>query len=426
MAQLRTVAKIGGSTLLNSESFYRASQLCKDHSADVVAISAANGITKMLEKAAQEAVNSKFETFYKIKEYHNSIYKDNQTCKMHNQLYKKLKEVSTLNYLTSENLAEIKCFGERFSAYVFSQISGFRLLLPEKIQITAQGDYLTAVAIEKNFNYSLFNNGTPSVVPGYYGVDGGKIKLFGRSGTDYSAAFLAKVLGAREVYFFKELDGYMTANPKIVKNAKLREEMDYQEVKLLGNSGSQIIHPGVAQLLERTPIICWVKNFFDPTRPGTKISANKSKNSNGFSIANKDTALLTIEDVAMAQAPNYAAGVFGLLGSHNINIEIIGTAQTVLSFTISREDSSTSYNLLSKAGYGQILLNEDVTLISIVGDAFEYFHLLQKTFQTMVEGNYNLYLISQSQKTAALSIVVDSSKAIEIINNLHNRLMGID
>lgn len=418
----RVIAKIGGGILPDKEAFERAAHLALEQKFNVVAISAAKGITKMLDSACTEAINNEFSSFEKIKLLHESIYKDSISSQMHNQLYKKLKHISQEHSFSDSQKAAIKCFGEQFSAYVFSKLSGFKLLLPEKIQIGAKGSYLEAVADGKNFNYSLFN-GKNAVVAGYYGVDNGEIKLFGRSGTDYTAAFLAKMLGAPEIYFFKEVDGYMTANPKIVKNAKLRYWMDYNEVKLLGNSGSEIIHPGVAKLLEDTSIISFIKNFYKPNKNGTRISSRKPNGYDGFSIANKETALLSIEDIKMAQAPNYAADVFGKIGKENINIEIIGTAQTSLSFTTSREDGRKAYNIITKAGYTNAIFNEDVSLISVVGDILDFPLLLKKTFQIIFEGNYKVHLLSQAQRSPALSIVVDEFQTHEIVNKLHDSLM---
>lgn len=424
MNKVRIIAKIGGGVLPNREAFEKAATLAKEKKFDVVVISAAKGITNMLDNACTEAMTSKYTNFEKIKTLHDSIYTDSFTSTMHNNLYVKLKSIADNRSLNDENKASIKCYGEKISAYIFSKLSDFKYLLPENIQIGATGSYLEAVAHGKNFDASLFI-GKNCVVPGYYGVDTTrKIKLFGRSGSDYTAAFLAKMLSADEIYFFKEVDGYMTANPKIVPNAKLREEMSYTEVKLLGNSGSEIIHAGAAQLLEDTKIISWIKNFFNPLARGTRITNNKPQGHTGFSIANKESALLSIEDIKMAQAPNYASNVFGLIGKENINIEIIGTAQTALSFTTKREDGQRAFKILQKAGYTQTFLNENTSLISIVGDSFDFSLLLKKTFETMFEGNYTIHLISQAQKNPALSIVVEQEKTNEIINVLHNSLLG--
>ncbi|MEM4196746.1 MAG: hypothetical protein QXV64_01340 [Candidatus Anstonellaceae archaeon] len=425
MNRFTQIAKIGGGILLNRQSFYRAAEICNQTKVDVVVVSAVNGITKLLEKAAvaaKEKRQKRFEDFFKILEIHNSIYSDKHTIKMHQELYKDLLEISKSKNLTKKELAKIKSFGEQFSAYAFSKISGFILLKPQEIQIGAKGDYLEAKIDGKNFNFELFKDGQ-FVVPGYYGIDGEEIKLFGRSGSDYTAAFLAKMLEPSTLCFFKEVDGYMTANPKIVPNAKLRQYISYQEVKLLGNSGSEIIHPGVAEILENSSVVCYIKNFYKPDVEGTAILTQKPQNENGFSISYKEVSLISIEDVSMAQAPNYAAHVFSILGKNDISIEIIGTAQTVLSFTVAKENGTRAKRLLLEAGYSEILLNQDVGLVTIVTDLYNYPILLKKVFEKMFEKNYNFYLISQGVQSPALSVVVDSSSALNIVNDLHQKLL---
>ncbi|MEM4236004.1 MAG: hypothetical protein QXV44_03070, partial [Candidatus Anstonellaceae archaeon] len=97
--------------------------------------------------------------------------------------------------------------------------------------------------------------------------------------------------------------------------------------------------------------------------------------------------------------------------------------QTVLSFTVAKENGTRAKRLLLEAGYSEILLNQDVGLVTIVTDLYNYPILLKKVFEKMFEKNYNFYLISQGVQSPALSVVVDSSSALNIVNDLHQKLL---
>lgn len=415
-----SVVKFGGGIMPDGNALVKTSQLAHQNRYNVAVVSAFSGVTDKLILSSKEAIGGKYDSFESVKTLHDGIWKDNVTDQMHNNVYQRLKQVQNSGVRTEADRAYIESYGEKICAYLFSKESGFVVRTPEEIGLGAKGSFLEAVADGKNFNVRALEGGN-FVVPGFYGVDGGKPKLFGRGGSDYSAAFVAAQMGADELHFWKNVDGYMSADPRIVGGAFLRTEMDFHEVEGLGYFGSKIIHPRAAEVLKDSDIIVWIKNFYSPENLGTKVT--KQKSTNGFSIAYKDSvALVSIETTRMAEHAGFAAKIFGLLGRHGIVVDGIGTSQTSISFTINMSESQKTGALLQAAGYSP-KIREDVSLIAVIGDSISSASLLSRTFSVIEKlGEQDVELITKGQNME-LSIVVESSHSRKIITNLHESLM---
>src|SRR5947209_17605673 len=173
-------------------------------------------------------------------------------------------------------------------------------------------------------------------------VDGSTTTL-GRGGSDYTATLLAAALEADEIWIWTDVDGLMTADPRIVKNAAVLPNISFGEALELSYFGAKMMHPRALQPAGQKKIPVRIKNSSKPTFEGTLVSAdqpsNNGKVAKAISII-KDVGIITISGASMMGAPGVAAKIFQTLGINGVNVVMISqrSSETTLSCVIASKD----------------------------------------------------------------------------------------
>lgn len=418
-----SVAKFGGGVMPNGEAMGRSIDLARQNQYTLCVVSAFKGVTDQLIAARQEsiahgpsAVTRPSGSFASIKALHDTICQTPQTDALHDELAALLRQAHS-NPGDALN-AHIQSFGERICAVLFSHESGFTLLTPEQVRLTASGSNLDGRA--SGVDPTLLLQG-PAVIAGYYGMGGPEVKLFGRGGSDYTAAFLAKEMGAGIVDFWKNVKGYMTADPNVVSSARLRPEMTFSEVEELGCFGSKIIHPAAAEVLQGTSTVARVRNFYSPAADGTVVANQKSPGANGFSIAySNGQSLISLHSTKMAGRSGYLLELLGHL--KDINLDVTASSETTFSFTVDRAKGPLAVQRLEAAGHAPLFYPE-VSLVAVIGDKVSIPNLSTSVSEVLREGEVTPH-ISSHVEGRQLSMVIDQDRAPFVINALHEKLVN--
>ena len=269
----------------------------------------------------------------------------------------------------------------------------------------------------------LLSMGVIPIITGYYGINPeGRPLTFGRGGSDYSAAVIANAIDADMLEIWTDVDGFMSADPRIIPDAVKIDEMNY--------FGAKVLHPRTIEPVRLKHIPLKVKNSFKPEEPGTLIHhLRKSKNELLRSVAAKtDLSIITISSAEIAYRPAMVARIIEKIAEINVIIYSISTSLSTVAFLVHNNDVKNTLrqlNGLSGGDIERIDVKNNVALICAVGD-----NLLDKCgvsgdiFSAVKEAEANVEMISEGASDVSLNFVVPMNKVVEVVKLLHDKYIG--
>src|SRR5215213_11118151 len=277
----------------------------------------------------------------------------------------------------------------------------------------------------------LLREGIIPMVTGFIGADqNGNITTLGRGGSDYTATIIAASINADEIWLWSDVDGLMTADPKIVSSAKVLKEVSYAEAMEMALFGAKYIHPRALEPILDTKIPIRIRNTFNVEHEGTIISHNPSIASQKIvkSIsAIRHTALIDVSGGGMVGIPGTAAKIFDTLAKNRVNIMMISQSpsESSISMVVRKSDldkATTTFelNLLGKI-IKQLNVNEDVAIIAVVGSGMRGIKgVAAKVFGSVARRNINVMMIAQGSSELNLAFVVNDNDCEQAVRALHD------
>ena len=332
--------------------------------------------------------------------------------------------------------------GERFSTLMLSYY--LRKMGYESIALTAETAGIAAVGLPLSGSADLqstasgmtmkvrplLSKGIIPVITGFYGIKDGAPLTFGRGGSDYSAAVVANALDADMLEIWTDVDGFMTADPRIIKDAIKIEEMTFGEAAELAYFGAKVLHPRTIEPVRIKRIPLKVRNSFRPQEPGTLIHSLRKKGKGLLkSVATKnDLAILTISSAEIAYRPELAASIINEIAQDNVIIYSISTSLSTIAVLIDNKEVAgviESLNGMSGNDIERIDVKNNVSLVCCVGD-----DLLSKCgvtgdiFTAVKEAGVNVEMISEGASEVSLNFVVPMGMVMDVVAVLHAKYIG--
>ncbi len=265
------------------------------------------------------------------------------------------------------------------------------------------------------------------VITGYIGKSrSGEITTLGRGGSDFSAAIFGAALGAEEIQIWTDVDGVMTADPRIVPAARHVRSMSFAEAAELAFFGAKVLHPAtmVPAIAKNIPIR--VLNSFRPEQPGTVVTAKPEGGAKSVrSIAHKDhIAVVNVVAAPMLLQFGFLERVAEVFARHEIVIDMIAT--TEVSLALSTEPGARlDPAVLDLAKFSEVTVVRDLSLVSVVGEALkDDIRLCALALATLGELNAKVEMISYGATRNNLSFVVPQARVREIVLALHEQMFG--
>jgi aspartokinase/homoserine dehydrogenase 1 len=273
-----------------------------------------------------------------------------------------------------------------------------------------------------------------AVVTGFIAATrGGVTTTLGRNGSDYTAALLAAGLDADCLEVWKDVDGVLSANPAVVRNAFVIDEVSYEEAMEMSFFGAEIIHPSTMGPVLQKNIPLRVKNTLNPAVPGTRIAKDIKRHSWPItSIASiENVALLNVEGSGMQGTPGIASRVFAALARADVNVIMISQASSEHSICIvCRADQAKKAlaglkaELVKEIQARQIEnfeLIKDLEIVAVIGENMRGTPGLSgRLFSALGEKKINVLAIAQGSSERNVSFVVETRDRVEAINTVHN------
>jgi aspartate kinase len=269
----------------------------------------------------------------------------------------------------------------------------------------------------------LLAGGVLPVITGFIARDRqGNITTLGRGGSDLSATFIAAAMGAAEVQVWKDVDGIMTADPRLVKAARPVETVSYEEAAELAYFGAQVLHPRAMQPCIRTGTTVRVKNSYNPQAEGTRIIAAADKRAGPVRAitSRKNVTLIDIVSTRMVGQHGFLAEVFASFAQHKVSVDVVATSEVSISLTL---DAAHNLEKLRKdlSRIADVEIKTGKAIVTIIGDVGRSSEILQRAFGTCVLLGIQIQMVSQGASKVNISFIVNDTQAGEVVAALHQR-----
>ena len=450
------VIKFGGSSVSNSKNIERVLNIIKSkNNPCVVVVSAVGGVTNLLNESSVLAEKGKKSYLNKVdlvEKKHLIIIKKllsgsikesaiNDMKKLVSKLKKILEGVFMIGERSIQTKDSILNFGELLSYQLLHSVAIQKNIDAKKKNTE---ELIVTYSEKKNLifdyektkflvkNYFKKNKFKFLIVPGFVSKNSkNKPSNLGRGGSDLTASLLANILNADKLEIWTDVSGMYTANPNLVKNAKVIPEISYNEAMELSHFGAKVIYPPTIQPSTKKNIPITIKNTFFPNEKGTIISKKKTKESVVRGISHiEDISLLTLEGSGMIGVPGYSQKLLSVLSQNNINVIMITQASSEHSICIGINSSDVELaknkinerflleiksNLINK-----VKIEKNKSIIALVGDKMKNRQGISgKMFLTLGNNNINVKAISQGASERNITAVIEKKDVKKALNILH-------
>ena len=455
------VLKFGGSSVGNAEAIAQVVDIVTKSIQEqpaIVVVSAMSGVTDQLLMMAQTASqgNEAYKTIIQnIEQKHLEavrallpIQQQSATLSLVKQIINEIESncegLYMLRELTPRMKDKIVSYGEILSSKIISATFAAKGIQQQWLDtrqiIKTNSNYVNAIvhraltqqAITDYFNQAA-NKFDLYIAPGFIASDSeGNTTTLGRGGSDYSAAIIASSMNSKVLEIWSDVSGMMTADPRIVQNAKEIPQISYQEAMELSHFGAKVIYPPTIQPVMQKNIPVLIKNTFDPTHPGTIIQNESPEDENfirGISSI-QDICLLSLEGSGMVGIPGFSKRLFEALAKKQINIILITQSSSEHSICVGvNVQDAHQAKLAVDAEFEQeintqkvepLIIEKEVSILALVGEQMKsHPGVSGKMFGVLGRNGINVRAIAQGSSEKNITAVIAAKDVRKAINVLH-------
>jgi aspartate kinase len=476
------VMKFGGSSLAGPKEILQSAAIVKKYASDsnlVIVCSAMGNTTDHLSKAVEHAkkgeTNNARKVISEVHQTHMSAvsevitdlkYKDmchDWLSELFDELDKVLLGISLLKDLSPRSMDYVLSFGERLATYIVSNALASMGLKTKYLSggeagILTDESFGSAEPIMKVTNEKLrgtllplIADGIVPVVTGYIAetLESHEIITLGRGGSDYTATLVAAAIEADEIVLWTDVDGILTADPRIIKEARILEQITYLEAMEMSAFGAKSMQPRALEPAARKGIPVRIRNTFNPSGLGTLI-VPPSRISNGTRSGVKavgsitNVGAITISGTSIVGSPGTATKIFEIL--KNLGVPILMLSQSVsennVSLVVRREymhkvvkafkrellledpDSVVKTNPDGRAKFNFLDYEDDVTIVAVLGRGMIGTPgIAGRVFSTVAKQGINIRMIAQGSSEINISFVIKDRDRAKAVAALHEEFV---
>ncbi|OUO97919.1 bifunctional aspartate kinase/homoserine dehydrogenase I [Barnesiella sp. An22] len=449
------VLKFGGTSVGSVESMSSVKQIVEScHEPVIVVVSALGGITDRLIETARVAVvgGDGYESHFRaIVERHKTMVqqavepaKQLELLALIDPLLGELgnifRGVSLIKDLSTKTLDTIVSYGERLSSLIVSRVIEGAVHYDARFFIKTSRQYGKHIVDfdETNKLVKRYFAELPrvAVVPGFIASDRitGDVTNLGRGGSDYTASILATALGASQLEIWTDVDGFMTADPRVINTAYVIEHLSFTEAMELCNFGAKVIYPPTIYPVFHKNIPILIKNTFNPSAPGTLISADHShfegKAIKGISSIN-DTCLITLSGMGMVGVIGINSRIFNTLARSGVSVFLVSQASSEnnTTFAVRNADADVAVRVLREEFKGEMAVGEissieaekELATVAIVGENMKHTPgIAGKLFNVLGRNGINVIACAQGASETNISFVIARDSLRKALNVIHD------
>lgn len=249
----------------------------------------------------------------------------------------------------------------------------------------------------------------------------GNITTLGRGGSDLTASVLGAALHAKEIQVWKDVDGILTTDPRIVKSACPVKSISFEEARELAYFGAKVLHPRSIIPAMRKNIPVRVKNSYNPTHPGTLILSKIEDSSEMLRVLTfkKKVTVVDIVSTRMLGQYGFLAKVFQIFDEEKVSVDMLATSEVSISVTLDNRENGIDILKAELEKIAKVAIKTGKTSVTMVGDVKCSSQILERTFSVLSAAGINVQMISQGASKVNISFIVDDAEADSCIRELH-------
>jgi bifunctional aspartokinase / homoserine dehydrogenase 1 len=463
------VMKFGGTSVGTAQAMGRVVEITRAARNEwprvVIVVSAVSGVTNLLLQSAQHAVQGDSDFCMKAVEQLTQAHKaisgevvpdaerraqvEADVERLVAQFSSLCQAIQVLGEATPRALDAIATLGERMcvrlaaaaldSAGIASRpMEASELIVTDHHFQDAHPDLAATSAKTRQALEPLLAAGIIPVVTGFMGATPeGTVTTLGRGGSDYSASILGAVLPADDVWIWTDVDGVMSADPRIAPDARTIPELTYREIAELAYYGARVLHPKTIRPVIESGIGLRICNSFNPSHPGTRLVAGRPHNAHVIQAVTsiRNQQLVTIEGRGMLGVPGVAARTFAAVASTRTSVPLITQASSEQSicFAVPATAAAGVVAALEKDfareladhDIDRVWASPEVVIITVVGIGMIHTPgIAGKVFTTLGNNRINVIAIAQGSSEVSISLVVDADQADPAVRVLHDLIVS--
>lgn len=444
------VLKFGGTSVGSAVNIKSVKNIVFSQNDDIiVVVSALGGITdRILNAAKLAAIGTELyrEELEMIKQRHFEVISglfDETTgvTAAVNEILRELEQVLTgvtlINELTPKTLDRLLGMGERMSSIIVSSFFGVSLKDSASFIVTDSNFGKATVDFQetnRRIQETFADHHGVAVSPGFISRNkAGEYTTLGRGGSDYTAAIIAAALDAGSLEIWTDVDGFMTADPKVIRKAYTIPVLSYTEAMELSNFGAKVIYPPTILPVYKKGIPVHIKNTMKPEAPGTLITRStvngKERPVKGISSISK-IALLTVQGIGMVGVAGIAMRLFTALAREKINVILISQASSENTISIAIEEHAALQaeeairnefeREIAHEQINKVMVETGLSIVAVVGENMKHTTgVAGKLFTTIGRNGINVAAIAQGASEYNISWVVRNDDLRKTLNVVH-------
>ncbi|MDR1637205.1 MAG: aspartate kinase [Treponema sp.] len=436
------VMKFGGSSVADAERIRRVAEIVRAQLArkPVLVLSAMGDTTDHLLEAADDAYRKGLVSIDRIENLHLKALRDlklspearKELSPLLKELQSLLSGISLIRELTPRTRDYLVSFGERLSVRItaaYLRSTGIKAKAYDawELGFVSDSGFTEAKLIKESWSLipekiiPLVREGLLPVVTGFIAQDvNGNITTLGRGGSDFSATMIAASCKAEEAQVWKDVDGILTADPRIVKDAKPVETVTYEEAAELAYFGAQVLHPRAMEpcIKSGTPVL--VKNSYNPPAPGTRIVPFFEKKTLPVRAitSRRNVTLVDIVSTRMVGQYGFLSEVFSAFARRRFSVDMVATSEVSVSLTLDAvHDLGEVRKELSQIASVDIRTGK--AIVTIIGNVKRSSEILARAFRTCQLLGVTVQMVSQGASKVNISFIVNDTEAPEVVKALH-------
>ena len=453
------VLKFGGTSVGSAENIKTLLRLVgeeKKTNDPVVVLSAMSGITNLLTEMAEMAERSEnYDAHLKeIEAKHFAVIRSLLPAAAQNPVFTRLKiffneledllqAVSNLRELSPQTKDQILSYGERCSTFMISHIAGQSI--PEALYVNGSeliktDSYFGQAKVDTELtemlirNFYEANQNKVLFVTGFIASNpAGRVTTLGRGGSDYTAAVWGAALNASEIEIWTDVNGMMTADPRIVKKAFSLPELSYTEAMELSYFGAKVIYPPtmIPAFMKRIPIV--IRNTFQPDFAGTYIKSDVKSSSlpiKGISSIDR-ISIINLSGSGMVGKAGFSGRLFSLLSREQINVVLItqSSSEHSITFAVKPADAGQAITLIKKEFELELEAKKlelpevegDLAVVAIVGENMKRTPGMSgRLFNALGRNGINVRAIAQGSSEYNISVIISAADLSKAVNAVHD------
>lgn len=457
------VMKFGGTSVGNAECIARAAKIVVQGAKVghcVAVVSAMSGVTNRLieaAKVAQKGNGTEAATIMQsLRVQHETALADlikleDERAQVKKNLDAVLAEglrfcegTALLRELSPRTMDAISSLGERLSAPLVSAaikelgsqsepVEATELIVTDEFHGGAEPQMEQTRGKSHARILPLLERGIVPVVTGFLGATpSGELTTLGRGGSDYSATILGAALDADEVIIWTDVDGVLTADPRLVAEAQTIPEISYREAAELAYFGAKVLHPKTLRPVVQAGIPVWIRNSFAPENSGTKITPQGRNIGGGVKAltAIRDVTLISVGGPGIVGLPDVVARTFSTTAEVRANVLLISqsSSQNDICFGVSSADAQKTVEALRQEFANDLVhhkvehirVDPHIAIVAVVGQNMcGTPGIAGKTFATMGKEGVNLIAIAQGSSETNISFVIEERSVLPALRSLH-------